>query len=100
MDDGSDAPSPEQVEPEQPEEPQGDPIASMVTGAQDLLSQTNDPNLILKSLKGQIQTVFAEPEHALGLVKALYDTQDSILQAVAQRLYLFLKLSNRNNMSI
>lgn len=78
-------------ESEMPEEPQGDPIESMVTTAQDLLSQTNDPNLILKSLKGQIQTVFQEPEHALGLVKALYDTQDSILQAVAQRLYLFIK---------
>jgi len=75
----------------EPAEPQGDPIASMVSGAQELLNQTNDPNLIMKSLKGQIQTVFAEPEHALGLVKALYDTQDSILQAVAQRLYLFIK---------
>jgi preprotein translocase subunit SecA len=94
---GADAETPESEddteEPEQPEQPQGDPIESMVTTAQDLLNQTNDPNLILKSLKGQIQTVFQEPEHALGLVKALYDTQDSILQAVAQRLYLFLKLS-------
>jgi hypothetical protein len=63
----------------------------MVSTAQELLNQTNDPNLIVKSLKGQIQTVFAEPEHALGLVKALYDTQDSILQSVAQRLYLFIK---------
>jgi hypothetical protein len=94
---GSDAETPESEddteEPEEPQEPQGDPIESMVTTAQDLLNQTNDPNLILKSLKGQIQTVFQEPEHALGLVKALYDTQDSILQAVAQRLYLFLKLS-------
>jgi hypothetical protein len=65
----------------------------MVSGAQDLLNQTQDPNLILKSLKGQIQTLFSEPEHALGLVKALYDTKDSILQAVAQRLYLFIKSS-------
>ena len=63
----------------------------MVTGAQELLNQTQDPNLILKSLKGQIQTLFQEPEHALGLVKALYDTQDALLQAVAQRLYLFIK---------
>lgn len=77
-------------EPESPE-PQGDPIELMVSGAQELLQQTNDPNMILKSLKGQIQTLFSEPEHALGLVKALYDTQDSILQSVAQRLYLFIK---------
>jgi hypothetical protein len=76
---------------EESDQPQGDPIASMVSTAQELLNQTNDPNLIVKSLKGQIQTVFAEPEHALGLVKALYDTQDSILQSVAQRLYLFIK---------
>jgi hypothetical protein len=75
----------------EPEQPQGDPIEAMVTGAQELLQQTNDPNMIMKSLKGQIQTIFAEPEHALGLVKALYDTQDSILQSVAQRLYLFIK---------
>jgi hypothetical protein len=65
----------------------------MVSGAQELLSQTQDPNLILKSLKGQIQTVFKEPEHALGMIKALYDTNDSILQSVAQRLYLFIKSS-------
>jgi hypothetical protein len=75
------------------EEPVGDPIDAMVSGAQELLSQTQDPNLILKSLKGQIQTVFKEPEHALGMIKALYDTNDSILQSVAQRLYLFIKSS-------
>lgn len=74
-----------------PEEPQGDPIKGMVDSAQELLDQTQDPSLILKSLKGQIQTLFSEPEHALGLVKALYDTNDSILQAVAMRLWLFLK---------
>lgn len=74
-------------------EPVGDPIDAMVSGAQELLSQTQDPNLILKSLKGQIQTIFKEPEHALGMVKALYDTNDSILQSVAQRLYLFIKSS-------
>ena len=74
-------------------EPVGDPIDAMVSGAQELLSQTQDPNLILKSLKGQIQTIFKEPEHALGMVKALYDTHDSILQSVAQRLYLFIKSS-------
>ena len=78
------------------EQPQGDPIESMVATAQELLDQTNDPNLIMKSLKGQIQTVFSEPEHALGLIKALYDTQDSILQAVAQRLYLFIKTARAN----
>lgn len=77
----------------EPEAPEGDPIVAMVSGAQELLDQTQDPNLILKSLKGQIQTLFAEPEHALGLVKALYDTQDAILMAVAQRLYLFIKTS-------
>lgn len=76
------------------EEPIGDPIDAMVSGAQELLSQTQDPNLILKSLKGQIQTVFKEPSHALGMIKALYDTNDSILQSVAQRLYLFIKSSS------
>lgn len=75
----------------EPDMPEGDPIVAMVSGAQELLNQTQDPNLILKSLKGQIQTIFQEPEHALGLVKALYDTNDAILQAVAQRLYLFVK---------
>lgn len=90
---GGSEPEEDTGESEEPTEPQGDPIASMVSGAQELLNQTNDPNLIMKSLKGQIQTVFAEPEHALGLVKALYDTQDSILQAVAQRLYLFIKVT-------
>jgi hypothetical protein len=87
--------------PEAPEEPSsiespndlGDPIDSMVSSAQDLLTQTNDPNIILKSIKGQIQTVFKQPEHALGLVKALYDTNDVLLQTVAQRLYLFIKTS-------
>lgn len=80
----------------EPEAPEGDPIVAMVSGAQELLSQTQDPSLILKSLKGQVQTLFQEPEHALGLVKALYDTKDSILQSVAQRLYLFLKTKTSN----
>lgn len=74
-----------------PEAPTGDPIQGMVDGAQELLNQTQDPALILKSLKGQIQTLFQNPDHALGLVKALYDTNDSVLQSVAQRLWLFLK---------
>lgn len=91
MGDGSEAP--EEAESGAPETPQGDPIVAMLSGAQELLNQTQDPNLILKSLKGQIQTLFQQPEHALGLVKALYDTQDSLLQAVAQRLYLFIKTS-------
>lgn len=93
-DDGMDSPEGAEgdTDTEEPEEkPEGDPIQAMVSGAQELLDQTQDPNLILKSLKGQIQTLFQEPEHALGLIKALYDTQDSILQAVAQRLYLFIK---------
>jgi hypothetical protein len=74
-----------------PEATPEDPIQGMVDGAQELLNQTQDPNLILKSLKGQIQTMFQKPDHALGLVKALYDTNDSLLQSVAQRLWLFLK---------
>ena len=92
-DDMGGAEAPEAPEPTEPEAPVGDPIESMLAGAQELLNQTQDPNLILKSLKGQIQTLFQQPEHALGLVKALYDTQDSLLQAVAQRLYLFIKTS-------
>lgn len=76
-------------------EPAGDPIKSMVDSATELLDQTQDPGLILKSLKGQIQALFAEPEHALGLVKALYDTKDLVLQSVAQRLYLFIKTSGK-----
>lgn len=90
--DDTSAPTDSSADEQGPEEkPEGDPIQAMVTGAQELLNQTQDPNLILKSLKGQIQTLFQEPEHALGLVKALYDTQDALLQAVAQRLYLFIK---------
>lgn len=78
----------------EPQTPQGDPIVAMVSGAQEMLNQTQDPNIILKSLKGEIQTMFSQPEHALGLVKALYDTQDSILMAVAMRLYMFIKTSS------
>lgn len=77
------------------EDPEGDPIENMVSGALELLNQTQDPALILKSLKGQIQAVFEQPENALGVVKALYDTKDSVLMSVAQRLYLFLKSSGQ-----
>lgn len=76
-------------------DPEGDPIENMVSSAQELLNQTQDPMLILKSLKGQIQAVFEQPENALGVVKALYDTKDSVLMSVAQRLYLFLKSSGQ-----
>lgn len=75
------------------DKPAEDPIASMVDSAKELLNQTQDPSLILKSLKGQIQAIFKEPGNALGAVKALYDTNDSVLQSAAQRLYLFLKSS-------
>lgn len=90
--DSTKAPENSEMEGEaEPETPVGDPIQGMVDGAQELLNQTQDPALILKSLKGQIQTLFQNPDHALGLVKALYDTNDSVLQSVAQRLWLFLK---------
>jgi hypothetical protein len=69
----------------------------MVDGAQELLNQTQDPALIFKSLKGQIQTLFKSPDHALGLVKALYDTNDTVLQSAAQRLWMFLKADSPKN---
>lgn len=80
-----------------PEPSLEDPIQGMVDGAQELLNQTQDPALIFKSLKGQIQTLFKNPDHALGLVKALYDTNDTVLQSVAQRLWMFLKAESPKN---
>lgn len=76
----------------EPTEP-ADPIDGMVKAAQGLVAQTQDPELIFKSLKGQVQAGFEKPEHALGLVKALVDTKNLVLQSVAQRLWLFLKTS-------
>lgn len=76
------------------EEPQGDPVVNLVKSAQELANVTQDPGLILKSLKSQIQVAFAKPEHAMGLVFALMDTKDPLLASVAERLYLFMKVGN------
>lgn len=70
---------------------EGDPIESLVSDATELLNQTQDPNLIFKDMKQKIQSNFDQPENALGLVKALYDTHQPVLQSVAEKLYLFLK---------
>lgn len=70
---------------------EGDPIQNMVNDVLELSKETQDPSLLFKSIKGQIQSTFAEPTHALGLVKALVDTNNTILKSVAQRLYLYIK---------
>lgn len=73
------------------DEDQGDPITKAVDDAKELLDQTRDIPTILKSVKQAIQGKFEKPDHALGLVKALYDTQDPTLRSVAVRLYQFIK---------
>ena len=70
---------------------EGDPIENMVSNAKELLGQTKDLGTIVKSLKGQLQNSFEDPENAIGVVKALYDTNNPSLQAVAEQLYLFIK---------
>lgn len=87
-DDAVDEPEEEKDEPD--EKPQ-DPIQIMLDDAKELAAQTKDTNLIFKAMKVEMQEFFQDPDHALGAVKALYDSNDPVLRSVAQKLYLFIK---------
>lgn len=69
----------------------GDPISGIVDAVKTLLNDTRDVPTLLKSIKAEIQDKFDEPEHAIGLVKALYKTGDETLKSVALRLYQFIQ---------
>jgi hypothetical protein len=93
---GLDADEPEEektistVGPEDVEIP-ADPVMAIVDDAIQLLNQTKQPQVILQTVKGQIQRYFTEIEDATPVIKNLWDTEDVVLRDVARRLLLFIK---------
>ena len=58
--------------------------------AENIASTTQDPQKVLKAVKGLIQNGFAEPEKAASIIAQLFDTDNPVLQQVSRRLALFL----------
>lgn len=94
MSDG-DSPQPTETEPVSTANPFSDANSAeerlqvILTSAEDLANQTQDPQVIFKHIKGLIQNGFAEPEKAAKVIADLFDTENPVLQQVSRRLALF-----------
>lgn len=58
--------------------------------AESIAETTQDPQKVLKSVKGLIQNGFANPEAAAKVIADLFDTNNPVLQQVSRRLSLFM----------
>jgi len=58
--------------------------------AQGIAETTQDPQKVLKAVKGLIQNGFAEPQKAAAVISQLFDTDNPVLQQVSRRLALFI----------
>lgn len=76
---------------EEGSEDEGDPIVNILNNMKKTLETTTDIAELVKQAKGEIQTKFEKPTHALGLIQALADTHNPVLRNVAARLLLFIK---------
>ena len=80
-----DAPEPSSINPFEGADTTEDRLNIILTKAEEL-SQTKDPHIILKDVKGLIQNGFSKPQEAAGLIAALFDTGSPVLQQVSRLL--------------
>lgn len=76
--------------PEVPEIPE-DPGQMIVDKAIELLNQTNDDQIILNTIKSNIQDYFENFDDATAIIQGLWLTENPILKVVARKLLLFIK---------
>lgn len=66
-----------------------DKLNIILSTAEDIAKQTQNPQVVLKHVKGLIQSGFSEPDKASILIANLFDTENPVLQQVSRRLALF-----------
>lgn len=87
------------TEENEPSEPSYNPFESaksledrlqvVLNSATELADKTQDPQKVLKHVKGLIQNGFEEPEKAAKVISDLFGTKNPVLQQVSRRLALF-----------
>lgn len=66
-----------------------DKLKIIMSTAEDIAKQTQNPQIVLKHVKGLIQNGFSEPDKAAVLISDLFNTENPVLQQVSRRLALF-----------
>jgi len=67
-----------------------DRLQVILDTAESIADKTQDPQVVLKAIKGLIQNGFARPEEAAKVIADLFDTNNPVLQQVSRRLNLFM----------
>jgi hypothetical protein len=67
-----------------------DRLQVILDTAESIAAETQDPQVVLKNIKGLIQNGFSRPEEAANVIADLFDTNNPVLQQVSRRLKLFI----------
>lgn len=86
---GEPPPEPQSFDPFKDSENLEDKLQVILDTAEEIANQTQDPQKVLKALKGMIQNGFENPEKAARAISDLFDTDNPVLQQVSRRLALF-----------
>lgn len=76
--------------PSKPMKNSSDPVGAAIEDAKKIASQTSDVQQILNAVKASIQVNFGNYKQALPIINQLRNTKDKTLNAVADRLTLFI----------
>ncbi len=89
--DGSEenAPPPETFDPFKDSNSLEDRLQVILSTAESIAEQTQDPQKVLKAVKGLIQNGFKNPDQAARAISDLFDTDNPVLQQVSRRLALY-----------
>ena len=68
-----------------------DPVQAILDNAVGLLSQTSESNVILNSIKSDLQRYFIDDKQATPIIQRLWHTEDPVLRVVARKLLLFIR---------
>ena len=68
-----------------------DPTIETIKSAKELSNKFGDPQIILNSVKSNIQKYYDDPMDAIEIVSQLWDTEDPKLRLVASKLLMFIR---------
>lgn len=86
---GAPPPPPASYDPFKDADTLEDRLRVIMDTAESLSAETQDPQVVLKSIKGLIQNGFSNPEQASKVIADLFSTSNPVLQQVSRRLALF-----------
>lgn len=85
----ADNPPPSSFNPFEDAESLEDKLQVILDTAEEIAEKTQDPQKVLKAVKGLIQNGFENPDQAARAISDLFDTNNPVLQQVSRRLALF-----------